>query len=366
MAIGWVRAYNDEFNEFKNKKSTRKEYSLFRKAFRTSLFEAEDENSVILAELKWDDQLELPQGIGAASWTKAIFNGEEGFVRRWHVIEVGYLMKDEEDDKTPYTTKLGLNTSEYKKELLWGDLIQIRKRENGICHVRARGWFGKLPTKLIGENALLDVGFIDVGQGDGVLVRYPEGDHLLIDGGLPRRNQMTGKNAADYVDWKFFSDYGNYAINLKGMMASHCDSDHYGGLWDLIKKDPETDEELDCIELNITDFFHAGLSNWKKKDTTHKDDLGPTDDGWFIRLLNDRADAIQCLESSNEDTLSGNWKKFIKDIIELDDNTNFHRVGVREEDLKAGNELPEIWENRSSCITKVLAPVTKHKMVNWL
>ena len=361
MAKGWVRAYNDEFNEFKNKKSTGKEYSLFRKAFRTSLFKSEDEHSNVLAELKWDDQIELPDGIGATSWTKVVFENKEGFVRRWHVVEIGYLAKDEEDRHTPYTTVMELNSDKYKKELLWGDLIQIRKREHGVCLVRARGWFGKLPSKLITETALLDVSFIDVGQGDGVLVRYPEGNHLLIDGGLSRRNQMTGKNAADYVDWKFFDDYGSYAINLDGIMASHCDSDHYGGLWDLVKKDAETDEELDCIELNISDFFHAGLSNWKKKDKTHKDDLGPTDDGWFTRLLHDRADAEQCIEKNNADTLSGHWKNFIKDIIELDDNTSFHRLGVKEEDLKNGNDLPEIWKDTSTCITKVLAPVTKNK-----
>ncbi len=364
MAKGWIRAYNDEFNTFKGKKSTGKDYALFRKSFTTALFEAEDENAAVLVELKWDDQLELPEGIGADSWTKVIFEGQEGFVRRWHVVEIGYLAKDEDDRDTPYTTRLELSSNAYKKDLLWGDLIQIRKRENGVCSVRARGWFGKLPSALITQTALLDISFIDVGQGDGVLVRYPEGDHLLIDGGLSRRNQMTGKNAADFIDWKFFADYGNYAINLNGIMASHCDADHYGGLWDLIKKDTETDAELDCVELNVADFFHAGLSNWKKKDDTHKDELGPTDHGWFIRLLNDRVDAEQCLDQNNADTLSGNWKKFIKDIIELDNGTNFHRLGVREEDLKNGHDLPEIWEGHSICSTKVLAPVTKNKNGN--
>lgn len=361
MAKGWIRAYIDELNEFRGKSSTGKERSIFRKSFKTTLFESEDENSTALVELGWDAQLELPDGIGADFWTQVIFNGQEGFVKRQHVVEIGYLAKDEDDKKTPYVTRLELSSDEFKKDLLWGDLIQIRKRENGTCSVRARGWFGKLPDELITEEALLDISFIDVGQGDGVLVRYPEGRHLLIDGGLSRKNQMTGKNAADFVDWKFFYDYGNYTINIDGMMASHCDSDHYGGLWDLIKKDTETDQELDCVELNVTDFFHAGLSNWKKKDNTHKNSLGPTDDGWFIRLLDDRTDAELCLDTNNADTLTGNWKNFIRDITELDDETNFHRIGVRAEDLANGDDLPEMWEGTSACATKILAPVTQDK-----
>ena len=359
MAIGWIRAYSEENREFQNQNPTGKERSEFRRDFTTVLHENEDENSANLASLGWDDQVELPDGIGAGEWTRVIFQGQEGFVKRWHVVEIGYLAVDVNDDDTPYVTRLGLNTNEFKKYLLWGDLLQIRKRENDQCVVRARGWTGTLPEELIMSDGLLEVSFIDVGQGDGVLVRYPEGRHLLIDGGLSRKNQMTGKNAADFVDWKFFYEYGNYAINLDGMMASHCDSDHYGGLWDLIKKDAETDEELDCVELNLKEFYHAGLSNWKEKDASHKDELGPTDDGWFIRLLEDRTDALQCLEEANADTLAGNWKNFIRDITELDDNTSFHRIGVRSEDLANNLELPEMWEGTSVCATKILGPVTK-------
>ncbi len=364
MALGWIRAYSDEFQQFQGQNPTGKERSEFRRDFTTILHEAEDENSPNLADLKWDDHLELPDGIGAGEWTRVVFDGQEGFVRRWHVVEIGYLAKDLDDDDTPYVTRLELNTNEFKKYLLWGDLLQIRKRDNGHCVVRARGWTGTLPEELIMEDGLLEVSFIDVGQGDGVLVRYPEGRHLLIDGGLSRKNQMTGKNAADFVDWKFFYEYGNYAINLDAMMASHCDSDHYGGLWDLIKKDAETDEELDCIALKLSEFYHAGLSNWKDKDATHKDELGPTDNGWFIRLLGDRADAIQCLEAANTDTLAGNWKNFIKDITELDDNTSFHRIGVRSEDLANGDDLPEMWAGTSACATRILGPVTKDQNGN--
>ncbi|AUP77386.1 ComEC/Rec2 family competence protein [Flavivirga eckloniae] len=361
MAKGWIRAYSDEYGFFKNKKHERKDRSIFRKAFTTVLYEQADEHSLVLKTLKWGDEVILPDGIGSDSWTKTIYNGQEGFVRRWHLVEIGFLAKDPSDNKSPYTTRLKLKNTEYKKELLWGDLIQITKREADVCHVRARGWYGKLAPYLIQENGILDVSFIDVGQGDGLLVRFPEGKHMLIDGGLERVNQMTGKNAADFVDWKFFFDYGDYCIRLDAMMASHCDADHYGGLWDMIKRDPEVDEEIDCIDFEAKAFYHAGLSTWVKKDNTHKDKLGPTDDGWFVRLLEDREDAERCMNKTNEDTLNGDWKSFIKKILALEEQTPFFRVGVKAEDLADNKELPEIWKDDVSCNIKVLGPVTQNK-----
>ena len=41
----------------------------------------------------------------------------------------------------------------------------------------------------LGGAPLLELYFIDVGQGDGVLIVTPEHKHLLIDGGWPRRGQ---------------------------------------------------------------------------------------------------------------------------------------------------------------------------------
>jgi hypothetical protein len=57
-----------------------------------------------------------------------------------------------------------------------------------------------------------------------------------------RASQPSGKNAADFVDWKFVKDYGLERIHLDVMMASHNDADHYGGLSDLLGVD--TADEL--------------------------------------------------------------------------------------------------------------------------
>ena len=91
-------------------------------------------------------------------------------------------------------------------ELLWGDRIKLLSENisNGRYKVKVRGLYGYVDADLLGDEGLLEIYFIDVGQGDGVLVITPERKHILIDGGYIRDKQPHGKNAADFVDWKFF------------------------------------------------------------------------------------------------------------------------------------------------------------------
>lgn len=123
-----------------------------------------------------------------------------------------------------------------KLELLWGDRVEPIPSidSSDRIEVRARARRGYVKKSDLGPDSLLEVYFIDVGQGDGVLIRTPGERHVLIDGGYKRSAQSTGKNAADFVDWKFAKDYGEAKITLDAMIASHCDADHYGGLWCVV------------------------------------------------------------------------------------------------------------------------------------
>ena len=158
--------------------------------------------------------------------------------------------------------------------LLWGDGVRFvsGSTTNGRRKVKTRGGVTGWVTKsaLDGES-LLEFYFIDVGQGDGVLIKTPNFRHIMIDGGFPRSVQDTGKNAADFVDWKFVKDYGKSKIALDTMLVSHCDADHYGGLWNLL--DVSKINELDASGVSVEEFFHAGLSWWKKGSSKT---LGPS------------------------------------------------------------------------------------------
>lgn len=201
-------------------------------------------------------------------------------------------------------------------DLLWGDRVELLSNDGGqVVQAKARGRRGYVKRADLGNKSLLEIYFIDVGQGDGVLIRTPDNRHLLIDGGYKRSAQPTGKNAADFVDWKFYRDYGMDHIALDALIASHCDADHYGGLWDLIN--PAETNELDLAEVRVKTFYHAGVSWWK--EGTSGRGLGPTTDGYLTRLLGDEQSAASAIDANTlGPKLQGEWGKFIKCLVDME------------------------------------------------
>lgn len=68
----------------------------------------------------------------------------------------------------------------------------------------------------------LEVHFIDVGQGDSILIRSPSGQNVLVDGG--RRDD----DALAYLQ-----SVGVASLDL--VIASHADADHIGGLEEVVR-----------------------------------------------------------------------------------------------------------------------------------
>lgn len=210
-------------------------------------------------------------------------------------------------------------------ELLWGDRVRLLRKsdgsfrvENGRHRARARGQYGWVKKSDLGTQALLELYFIDVGQGDGVLIRTPNGRHVLIDGGWPRKSQPTGKNASDFVDWKFVKDYESDAVELDAMICSHNDQDHYGGLWDLL--DPNqlnggSKQELDADSVFVETFYHAGLSWWKKgSDRTLSTPVETNVGKLYTQLLDDRQSIVDGLKTNASPKLQGEWASFLRKV----------------------------------------------------
>lgn len=197
--------------------------------------------------------------------------------------------------------------------LLWGDRVEVLSAGGSRSKVRARGKTGYVEKTALGDTSLLEVYFIDVGQGDGILIRTPDHRHIMIDGGYKRKSQPTGKNAADFVDWKFFKDYGQDEIHLDVMMASHNDADHYGGLWDLLSVDQSN--ELDAQSVRVDAFYHAGIAWWKKGTGRW---LGETtsDGDYFVQLMTNRAQVVAALATGANPALQGEWAKLLQAVSE--------------------------------------------------
>jgi beta-lactamase superfamily II metal-dependent hydrolase len=197
--------------------------------------------------------------------------------------------------------------------LLWGDQVTVLQAGNPRTKVRARGKTGFVSNSALGDQPLLELYFIDVGQGDGVLIVTPDRRHIMIDGGYNRAKQPTGKNAADFVDWKFFRDYGLNQIHLDVMMASHNDADHYGGLWDLLNVDQIN--ELDAQDVRVDAFYHAGVA-WWVNPANGKRWLGPTtaDKKFLTQLMGQRPQVEAAVKNDANPKLQGEWGDFMETV----------------------------------------------------
>jgi beta-lactamase superfamily II metal-dependent hydrolase len=152
--------------------------------------------------------------------------------------------------------------------LLWGDPLQELAREGSGAgervKVRARRRTGWLPASAVGDTGLLEIYVIDVGQGDGVLMRTPHDDAWhMIDAGIRASKQMTRKGAANFVRWKFIDDLQRDRVSFRNMIVTHPDADHYGGLIDLLSgalPDGRT------FGIEVQNFWHCGIGRFKDGD----------------------------------------------------------------------------------------------------
>lgn len=110
-------------------------------------------------------------------------------------------------------------------------------------------------TPVYGHNApKMEVHFINVGQGDSILIQTPNKKNVLIDGGPPK----AGKKVVRYL-----KDLGIEKIDL--MIATHPDRDHIGGL-PAVMKEFKVKEILDSGKLHITRAYANYMNEIRKQE----------------------------------------------------------------------------------------------------
>ena len=257
-----------------------------------------------------------------------------------------------------------------KIELLWGDRVRIDEsitNDDGLIKCIGRGYTGFISPSDLGDEALLEIYVIDVGQGDGILIKCPDpkktqiGRHILIDGGYMRSKQPTKKNAADFVDWKFHDEYRKKKITIDDMIISHCDADHYGGLWDLINDDPEVRKEIDCTEVEVKNLYHAGIAWWKMSDGARRS-LGIEEDGRMKSILTDRTSITSKLNKNKYPQIQGEYNDFLTSFTQSQPYTNINFMGC-ESGSNTEKYLPGYEPENSDVSIEVLGPIY-HKANN--
>ncbi len=130
--------------------------------------------------------------------------------------------------------------------LLWGQYVKVLdgpgSQKNGFQKVQIRkkiqGWM--VPGTFQKER-ILEVVFVDIGQGDGCLLVTPDDEHFVIDAGL-------GDNMYRFLAWRYKFRKQQDPVEFTGVI-SHPDSDHYGG-FDAFFDDPK---------VRFKRFYHNGI-----------------------------------------------------------------------------------------------------------
>jgi beta-lactamase superfamily II metal-dependent hydrolase len=180
--------------------------------------------------------------------------------------------------------------SKAKNHLLFGDWLSYLGEEKGSwASVRCRGDRGWLPKSSFSEKRILEVNFLDIGQGDGCHIVTPDDKVILIDAGI-------GDNMFRFINWRYNlrgrtvagvdgipADAKAKPFTIDHVIISHPDKDHYYGFQEL----------FDCKKLIMQNVYHNGIVERPiaeaDKDPDLKyysgDDLGgyaKNDDGEYV------------------------------------------------------------------------------------
>ena len=142
------------------------------------------------------------------------------------------------------------------QQLLWGDFVEVGpQRLNGWREViKARNTSGWMREKDLQDERLLEINFVDVGQGDGCLIVTPADRFIVVDAG-------KADNLFWFLRWRFnLRADPTRVLHLDHVVISHSDEDHYGGF----------DSIFESAQFTIGTLHHNGLI-----ERTGDDLLGP-------------------------------------------------------------------------------------------
>ena len=187
--------------------------------------------------------------------------------------------------------------SKFKTIMIYGDEVEhLGLEENNRTKVRFRHQVGWMKSEDLMSDGVLEIYFIDVGQGDSAFIVTPGRMKILIDGG-------TSDRALRFLSWKYFLDEVNELspIIIDLLVLTHADEDHIGGLIEIISSP----------KIKIKRIIHSGLAVFK--DGVFNEKLGNLVERNGQKFLSTSHNAIEELDDGS---LSGNflrWKKAILD-----------------------------------------------------
>ena len=179
-------------------------------------------------------------------------------------------------------------SSRHSNHVLMGSTLEVIREDGDWLNVDSlgKGKPGWVNKKDVRDTPILKVFFVDVGQGDGAIVESPEGV-LLVDGG-------PNSNFFKFMKYRYrrLLKAGEQA-EIKAMVVSHPDYDHYNGLTAILKDK----------RFNIGRIYHNGIIRYDDGNipSGRNFDLGKTQcrtvDGESKLILTETFDNLSQVET---------------------------------------------------------------------
>lgn len=138
------------------------------------------------------------------------------------------------------------------EHLIWGDSLRVLETQGDWRKIYSRGTVGWLHSKFIQDERLLEVNFVDVGQGDGCFIITPDGEYLLIDAGVEDHMYR-------FLRWRF--RHFKEPITFDAAIITHPDKDHYYGFRKFFD---QKDKAVENVHFRC--LYHNGITERKSKD----------------------------------------------------------------------------------------------------
>lgn len=194
------------------------------------------------------------------------------------------------------------NRSKAKNHLLFGDWLRyLGEQQGNWARVACRGDEGWLPLSAFSEKRILEVNFVDIGQGDGCHIVTPDDQIILIDAGI-------GSNMFRFLSWRYnlrgrkVAGVDGVTANTRGVkqpkaidhvVISHPDKDHYYGFQDL----------FESPKVKIQNIYHNGIVERPIRDEDKQEDLhyySSDDLGGYLKLDRSTAYLLDVVDTNTK------------------------------------------------------------------
>ena len=232
--------------------------------------------------------------------------------------------------------------TKWVEHLLFGDYITINdiNIQDGRVKAYSRGSNGWVKVGDIQTERVLEVNFVDIGQGDGCHIVTPDDQHILVDAG-------EHDNMNRYLWWRFYLYNKKFPLPFKFItVISHSDKDHYHGFRDIFENK----------KVQISHVYHNGIV--ERPGDPHA--FGTVVNGFVTSLVPDTATMKQIIEDPAKlKGTNSTYPKVLKAALDSNPAVDFRGVTIEDGFLDGFDSNNKI--NNKPFVLELLGPIPEKK-----